>query len=258
MMKSKLAKLIAISLTVCLASALLSGLNGGRTFEAIPSAQATLPIISLNGSANSPKSDSSQPLDTLSLNLAQSLLPYDARLIDIQKVNPNIVLDIRYAKDNNFLKRKVYPKERCVLRGAAIRRLAQVQQDLEKRGLGLKVFDCYRPLSVQKLMWQIKPDPRYVANPARGSRHNRGAAVDLTLVDRNGKELEMPTDFDNFTERAHRNYRGGSAQARKNSKLLEDVMKKYGFIPLATEWWHFDAPDWNKYAVLDVKFGEIP
>jgi D-alanyl-D-alanine dipeptidase len=257
-MKSKLAKLIALSLTVYFASILLSGLSEARSFKAVTAAQATLPIISFNQNTNSPESTSSQPLETLSLNLTQSPLPYDARLIDIHKVNPNIVLDIRYATDNNFLKRQVYPKERCVLRGAAVRRLAQVQQDLEKRGLGLKVFDCYRPLSVQKLMWQIKPDPRYVANPVRGSRHNRGAAVDLTLVDRNGKALEMPTDFDNFTERAHRNYRGGSAQARKNSKLLEDVMKKYGFIPLATEWWHFDAPDWNKYAVLDVKFGEIP
>jgi D-alanyl-D-alanine dipeptidase len=107
-------------------------------------------------------------------------------------------------------------------------------------------------------MWQIKPDPRYVANPAKGSRHNRGAAVDITLVDRNGKELEMPTGFDDFTEKAHRTYKGASTQAKKNSKLLEDAMKKYGFIPLATEWWHFDAPGWDKFSILDVGFGEIP
>jgi D-alanyl-D-alanine dipeptidase len=107
-------------------------------------------------------------------------------------------------------------------------------------------------------MWEVLPDSNYVANPAKGSRHNRGAAVDLTLVDRNGKELEMPTGFDDFTERAHRNYSGGSAQALKNRQLLEDVMKKYGFIPLATEWWHFDAPGWDKFSILDVPFGAIP
>ncbi|HEY9669141.1 MAG TPA: M15 family metallopeptidase [Coleofasciculaceae cyanobacterium] len=198
--------------------------------------------------------ESSQPPTTL----AQNPLPYDARLIDIRKVNPDIALDIRYATANNFLKQKLYPVARCVLRGAAAKRLSQVQEDLEKKGLGLKVFDCYRPLSVQRLMWKVKPDSRYVANPAYGSRHNRGAAVDLTLVDRNGKELEMPTGFDNFTERAHRNYRGGSAQSRKNSKTLEDAMKKYGFIPISTEWWHFDAPGWDKYAILDIPFGAVP
>jgi D-alanyl-D-alanine dipeptidase len=96
-------------------------------------------------------------------------------------------------------------------------------------------------------MWQVFPNPNYVANPTKGSRHNRGAAVDLTLVDGNGKELEMPTRFDDFTERAHRDYNGASAQAKKNRKLLEDAMKKYGFIPLATEWWHFDAPGWDKF-----------
>ena len=182
----------------------------------------------------------------------------EKELTNLEKFIPKVVLDIRYATTNNFLKRKLYSKARCVLRGAAARRLAQVQKELETKGLGLKVYDCYRPLSVQKLMWQVKPDNRYVANPKYGSRHNRGAAVDLTLVDRNGKELEMPTAFDDFTTRAHRNYKGGSAQARKNSQVLEAAMKKYGFIPLPTEWWHFDAPGWDNYAILDVGFGEIP
>lgn len=187
-----------------------------------------------------------------------SPLPSDVRLVDIRKFNTKIALDIRYATTNNFFKQKFYPVPRCILRGAAARRLSQVQDDLSRNGLGLKVFDCYRPLSVQKKMWEIMPDSRFVANPARGSRHNRGAAVDLTLIDRNGKELEMPTGYDNFTERAYINYRGGSTQSRKNRQILQDVMKKYGFIPLETEWWHFDAPGWDKFAVLDVLFGEIP
>ncbi len=247
---SRWAKLIVISLVafflVC------------QEAEALPIATSTTPTTTLEQTASPTESEPSQPLSMPAQNLASSPLPYDARLIDIRTVNTGIVLDMRYATENNFLKRKVYPVARCVLRGAAARRLSQVQEDLEKKGLGLKVYDCYRPLSVQKLMWQVMPDSRYVANPAKGSRHNRGAAVDLTLVDRNGKELEMPTGFDDFTVRAHRNYSGASAQAKKNSKQLEDTMKKYGFIPISTEWWHFDAPGWDNFAILDIGFGEIP
>jgi len=198
------------------------------------------------------------PRSTLTQQLAISPLPDEARLVDIRSVNNKIILDIRYATTNNFLKRKVYPVGRCVLRGVAARALSKVQDDLATQGLGLKVFDCYRPRSVQKQMWAILPDDRYVANPVNGSRHNRGAAVDLTLVDRNGKELEMPTGFDDFSERAYRNYMGGTAQSRKNRQLLEEKMKKYGLIPLATEWWHFDAPGWDKFSVLDIPFGAIP
>lgn len=202
-----------------------------------------------------------QPTPKLSLiaqNTASNPLPPDARLIDIRRVNSKIALDIRYATTNNFLKRKLYPVARCVLRGAAARRLSQVQDDLSRNGLGLKVYDCYRPLSVQKQMWQVMPDSRFVANPANGSRHNRGAAVDVTLIDRNGKELEMPTGFDDFTAKAYLNYNGGTSQSRNNRQILQNAMKKYGFIPLETEWWHFDAPGWDKFSVLDVSFGEIP
>lgn len=257
-MMNRGSKGIAISFILCFFSALLTLFSMSPKAEALPLATATTPMSTVTQTENSTESELSLPLTTPPQQVAQSPLPYDARLIDIRKVNPKIALDIRYATTNNFLKRKLYPTARCVLRGAAVRRLSQVQQDLEKKGLGLKVFDCYRPLSVQKLMWQVKPDSRYVANPAKGSRHNRGAAVDITLVDRNGKELEMPTGFDDFTVKAHRNYTGASAQARKNSKLLEDAMKKYGFIPLPTEWWHFDAPGWDKFVILDVPFGAIP
>lgn len=245
---SRWVKLIAI----CLLSVFLMC----QRSEALPIIPTTTTPLTLEQTESSTEAVPSQPFAPQ--NGAKSQLPYDARLIDIRSVNPGILLDIRYATTNNFLKRQVYPVARCVLRGTAARRLSQVQEDLEKKGLGLKVYDCYRPLSVQKLMWQIKPDPRYVANPSRGSRHNRGAAVDLTLVDRNGRELEMPTGFDDFSERAHRNYSGASAEAKKNRKILEDAMKKYGFIPLSTEWWHFDAPDWDKYVLLDVSFGAIP
>lgn len=180
------------------------------------------------------------------------------KLVDIKSVNPNIRHDIRYATTNNFLKKKIYAVPRCLLRSDVAQRLSRVQQDLEEMGLGLKVYDCYRPLSVTRQMWAILPDTRYVANPVRGSRHNRGAAVDLTLVDlRTGVELEMPTAFDDFTNKAARDYTGNSPQVRRNSDLLAAKMKQQGFISLITEWWHFDAPGWDKYGLLDVPLQNI-
>ncbi|MEB3278316.1 MAG: M15 family metallopeptidase [Lyngbya sp.] len=181
------------------------------------------------------------------------------RLVDIRDVNPNIKPDIRYATTNNFLKRKLYSVPRCLLRADVAKSLSNVQQDLEEMGLGLKVFDCYRPWSVTKQMWEILPDNRYVANPQRGSRHNRGAAVDLTLVDlRTGEELKMPTDFDDFTEKAARDYYYHSPEVRRNSNLLEYKMKQYGFKSLITEWWHFDAGDWQQYSLLNVELDRVP
>ena len=183
----------------------------------------------------------------------------DSQLVDIQSINKNIALDIRYATPNNFLKKKLYPDARCILRYGAAKKLSLVQEDLAKNNkLQLKVYDCYRPLSVQKEMWKLLPDERYVANPAKGSRHNRGAAVDATLINSSGKELEMPSAFDAFTPASHRDYSGGSIQSRKNRQILEDAMRKQGFVGLKTEWWHFDAPGWDKYAVMDAPFNKIP
>ncbi len=199
-----------------------------------------------------------EPTPIVPDSIFMSQLPSWARLVDIRTVNRNIRLDIRYATTNNFLKRKLYPISKCALRSSVAQKLALVQTDLEKIGLGLKVYDCYRPFSVTKQMWAVLPDPRYVANPARGSRHNRGAAIDLTLVDRTGKELEMPTPYDDFTEKAHGDYQGGSAQSRKNRQVLKDAMKKQGFIGITTEWWHFDSEDWQKFAILDISLGAIP
>lgn len=199
-----------------------------------------------------------EPTQIAPESIFMSQIPNWARLVDIRTINRNISLDIRYATANNFLKQKMYPIAKCALRNSVAQKLALVQTDLEKIGLGLKVYDCYRPFSVTKQMWEVMPDPNYVANPARGSRHNRGAAVDLTLVDRTGKELEMPTPYDDFTTKAHRNYQGGSAESRKNRQLLEDAMKKQGFIGITTEWWHFDSEDWEKFAILDISLSAIP
>lgn len=184
--------------------------------------------------------------------------PNPSALVDLEAVDSRILLDIRYATTNNFVKQKLYPQARCILRAAVAQQLSQVQTDLEKQGLGLKVYDCYRPLAIQRVFWQFKPDSRYVANPAIGSRHNRGAAVDITLVDRTGKEQPMPTDFDDFTERATRTYNNLPENVRHNRQLLEDAMVKAGFTPLATEWWHFDGKGWRDYAIRDIPFSAIP
>ncbi len=179
------------------------------------------------------------------------------RLINVKKLAPGIVVDIRYATTDNFAHQKLYPVgDVCLLCEPAAERLARVQRNLEKQGLGLKVWDCYRPISVQKKLWDIVPDDRYVANPKTGSRHNRGASVDLTLVDKNGDELEMPTVFDEFSEKAHRNFMDLPAAALKNRALLQSAMEAEGFLPLPTEWWHFDSPEWSQYALRDEPLGD--
>jgi D-alanyl-D-alanine dipeptidase len=177
--------------------------------------------------------------------------------IELNKLNPNILLDIRYATTNNFTGKIVYPEARAFLVKEAAYSLDSVQKELETMELGLKIYDAYRPLSVQKIFWEIMPDERYVADPKKGSRHNRGMAVDLTLVDKDGKELSMPTEYDDFTEKAHRDYMILTDEQIKNRKILEDVMVKYGFIPFATEWWHFDYRGWEEYDIMDIEFKDI-
>lgn len=168
-------------------------------------------------------------------------------LVDIKEVNSHVVLDMRYATTNNFVGQKVYKTGRCLLRSEVAERLNRVQVALESRGLGIKVFDCYRPPAAQQRFWEIMPDERYVSNPAKGSRHTKGTAVDLTIIDDKGAELEMPSAFDDFTQRAHRNDNGASQLANQNMKLLEDLMSQQGFEGLPTEWWHFDLKNWRNY-----------
>jgi D-alanyl-D-alanine dipeptidase len=190
----------------------------------------------------------------LALIAALLLFAGGSELVDIRQVNPHIRLDIRYATPNNFTHTPVYDEARCFLRADVAQRLSAVERDLEREGLGLKVYDCYRPLSVQKKFWALVPDERYVANPAKGSRHNRGAAVDLTLVTADGKEVAMPTPYDDFTGKAHRDATDLPADAIRNRGILERAMSRHGFIPLSTEWWHFDAGNWESYPVLDIPF----
>ncbi len=180
-----------------------------------------------------------------------NLLSSDYRLLDITTIAPDIRLEMRYATTNNFLKQAVYSKARCLLRDPVARSLQRAQADLKTKGYGLKLYDCYRPLSVQKAMWKIVPDGRYVANPATGSRHNRGAAVDITLVDAQGQALEMPSDFDDFSERAYRDSPTMTAATRQHVQILTDALEAQGFTTIESEWWHYDGPQWSRYGILN-------
>jgi D-alanyl-D-alanine dipeptidase len=176
----------------------------------------------------------------------------DDHLVEIERAVPGVVLDLRYATTNNFTGQVLYPEARAWLRPRTAARLAAVARDLAPLGLRLKVFDAYRPWSAQQQLWARVPDERYVAHPAKGSRHNRGAAVDVTLVRADGTELPMPTAFDDFSERAHRDYSDLPAEVLANRDLLDRAMSRRGFVGLPTEWWHFDDRDYRRYKLLDV------
>lgn len=177
-------------------------------------------------------------------------------LVELSQLIPTICLDIRYAGNNNFLGRPVYPSARCFLRKNAAIRLARVQKRLWKEGRGLVVYDGYRPMSVQKIFWEILPDDRFVADPATGSKHNRGSAVDVGLME-NGVVLLMPSEFDDFTEKASHGYLGGSDAARANRRELKEAMMAEGFIPYEHEWWHYDDPDWQSSPLLDLDLDSL-
>lgn len=176
------------------------------------------------------------------------------RLVNIQELDSTILIDVRYATENNFTGQKLYETNKVYLIKEAARDLIKAHKYLkEKYNLRLKIYDGYRPLSVQKKMWAIMPDDRYVANPAKGSRHNRGCAVDLTLVDSLGNELDMGTPYDDFTEKSHIDYKNLPPEVLRNRKILQEAMTKFNFTPMRTEWWHFDYKGWEKYPILDIE-----
>ncbi|KAB2924291.1 MAG: D-alanyl-D-alanine dipeptidase [Bacteroidetes bacterium] len=174
-----------------------------------------------------------------------------AAIVDILSVEPSIVLDIRYATANNFTGQVLYPAAKAKLRREAAESLAAVQRELKMMGLGLKVYDAYRPLAIQWKLWEVVSNPSYVADPRKGSRHNRGAAVDLTIVDSLGAELEMPTPYDDFTEKASQSYEELPERVKRNRALLRDVMERHGFLRIQSEWWHFDFHGWEQFPVMD-------
>ena len=180
------------------------------------------------------------------------------QLVKIIDIVPSIKLDIRYATTNNFTGEIVYSSPKAFVRKPVAEALAIVQKALNKHGLGLVVFDAYRPYSATVKFYEIYKDTTFVASPWQGSRHNRGAAVDVSLINlETGEELQMPTPFDDFTEVAHPEYKNLPENVLKNREILINVMQNHGFRVYPYEWWHFDFVGWEAYDLMDIPFEKL-
>jgi D-alanyl-D-alanine dipeptidase len=179
-------------------------------------------------------------------------------LVNLEKFIPGLALEIRYATTNNFTGKKIYSLARAYSRKPVAESLKKIQADLKKKGLALKIFDGYRPYSATVMFYETYHDTTYVASPYKGSRHNRGCALDLTIIDlKTGKELPMPTEYDSFKKEAWPTTPVADPVIRKNRQTLIDAMEKHGFKVNASEWWHFDFVGWQKFAVMDIDFEEL-
>lgn len=184
----------------------------------------------------------------------------ESNLIELVKLDSTFHLDIKYATENNFAKRAVYKEARAFLQKSAAEALIKANKQLRQMGYGLLLFDGYRPWSVTKLFWDITPQEKriFVADPKKGSRHNRGCAIDLTLYEIvTGNEVEMTGAYDEMTERSYPNYNGGTINQRKSRDLLRRIMEANGFTVYDTEWWHFDYKDWKSYRIQNIDFSKI-
>jgi zinc D-Ala-D-Ala dipeptidase len=181
------------------------------------------------------------------------------QMVDVKKTIPAIILDLRYASTNNFTRQRLYPPVTTTyLRKSAADSLAIIQHQLNTMGFGLKIFDAYRPYSVTEKMWETVKDDRYAANPKFGSGHNRGVAVDLTIINATtGEELNMGTGFDNFSDTAHHAFTNLPEDVLQNRLLLKKIMEQHGFKALDTEWWHYYLFNSKEFELLDIDFKKL-
>ncbi len=182
------------------------------------------------------------------------------KLIELKSIIPNIQYDLKYATKDNFTKVRLYPAQtnQTFLRKEPADALSKVAIELTQKGIGILVWDAYRPYHITQKFWELIQDERYVAHPAKGSGHNRGIAIDMTLYYLNtGRLLDMPTSFDDFSEKAHHGFEGISPAQKTNREMLRGIMEKYGFIKFQTEWWHYYWPNGEQYDVLDFNFNQI-
>jgi zinc D-Ala-D-Ala dipeptidase len=225
-------------------------------------------IISIIGCLNfTPVAAQNLPTSTYGLPIINSdsiyrtslLFHPEKEMVSLGQI-PGIIMDLRYASINNFMHRRLYPEntKNSFLRKPAYHALENVAKDLARQGISLVIFDAYRPYAVTVEIWIPVKDEKYAANPAKGSGHNRGVAVDLTLADSKTHQLlPMPTDFDNFSDSARQDFNGTDAKRIANRNLLKRTMENYGFIPLPTEWWHFSWPHAENFELLDLSFAEL-
>lgn len=210
------------------------------------------------------KIESLYPVEELEKKALECKTKFDSNkdhdLVELKKIDDKLILDIKYATNDNFMGIPLYPTNKAFLQREAAYALKKANDSLRKKNLGLVIFDAYRPWYVTKMFWDATPDEmkHFVANPQNGSSHNRGCAVDVSLYDITKSEIVfMGGGFDEFTERSYPDYTGGTAQERYYRKLLKNEMEKQGFIQFEYEWWHFDFHGWEKHPVLNIKFNEL-
>lgn len=193
-------------------------------------------------------------LGTVSVQAQNDVTLVDSTFVNLKEYSSDFVYDMKYATEDNFLKAKVYDCSQCFLRLKTVKALITANEKFIKNGFRIKIFDCYRPLDIQKRMWKIVSNPEYVADPAKGSIHNRGGAVDITLVDFNGKELDMGTTFDFFGPEAGHYFDNLTYEVKKNRSFLKKIMKKSNFISFDSEWWHYNLKNASKEKVANQKW----
>jgi len=230
---------------------------------------AGLTALGAQGCASQPRVFRIEPLRPVAELRAEALAATppletgkrEADLVELVTLDPTIRLDIRYAGSDNFLSTPLYSQARAFMQRPAAEALTAVSADLRRQGWGLLVHDAYRPWYVTKMFWEATPDDKkdFVADPAEGSKHNRGCAVDLTMYDlKTGAPAVMPSLYDEMSPRAAPGYAGGTADERRRRDLLRAAMEAHGFTVYEVEWWHFDYQDWQQYPILNVTFEEIP
>ena len=179
-------------------------------------------------------------------------------LIDIKRAVPGVVLDIRYATKNNFMEQVMYPSARALARKPVVEQLKKVQRVLRKKGYGLKIYDAYRPYTITLAFYEQASNKDFVAHPKSGSRHNRGCAVDLSIIDlKSGKDVPMPTPYDSFSTAAAADFQELAPAVKKNRDYLIEVMHKHGFTVMYNEWWHYDFNGWENYELMDIPFEQL-
>lgn len=180
------------------------------------------------------------------------------KMVDLEQAVPGIRLQMVYATDKHFVKKRMYSQPKAYLRAVAANALKGAQAELKAKGLSLKIWDAYRPYKVSEMMWELVRDDRYVADPSHGSKHNRGCAVDLTIVNaKTGAELKMPTPYLDFSPKAYHSTTGFSKEVLANRALLRRTMEKHGFLAYNEEWWHYNYAEWGNYELLDISFEQL-
>jgi zinc D-Ala-D-Ala dipeptidase len=218
----------------------------------------TLQSCGLSGNNASKQGSSINIINDRKIYLSDIMLDSNSTMVYLTNYLQPFIADWKYASTDNFTKQVLYTNPEAFLRLPAAKALQSINNELKQKNIGIKIFDAYRPYSVTQKMWRIVPDERYAANPAKGSGHNRGIAVDLTLIDlTTGKEMSMPTGYDDFSERAHHAYMNLDDAIIRNRTLLRTVMEKYGFKALETEWWHYYWSDGKTYSLMNFDFEEM-